>query len=389
MPVGVRCIYCGDPTRGVRKGEHVIPAALGTKPTIRWVCGSCNSQFSQLDKELCSHSPLSVVLQQELGTDSTTHWEYCSIHNIALEGGVRGDFSACALWPQLVVTDRGVLFYFDEEEARRYGVEDFARAFHNLVQHAIDRYERGEKSIIWERISRHPDRGTFPPRLFTRKPYDEWHRDMTFICRYHTPVNQRRIVSRLREWRPEVSRSKVRSTLGVQDPEGLLTFDIKMVLRALVKVGVNLLSYVSSPTAVNRGTFPQATMFARWGQDWMPEPRSNGFVTERALSSFAGEENTHRLQLRYSGGSWRFLAVFFGGRIGTCVHFPGAPIGENIRYDVIAPISVRDWTVIRHRVYLPDAAIRTEWDDISVIIPSMPSRYRGSRLRIKWREETK
>ena len=53
------CVYCGGEVRGVSKGEHVIPKALGAALTMNTVCKDCNNAFSDIDKELCSRSLLS------------------------------------------------------------------------------------------------------------------------------------------------------------------------------------------------------------------------------------------------------------------------------------------------------------------------------------------
>jgi HNH endonuclease len=76
------CVYCGGAVHKVRKGEHIIPVALGGKRTIsdsckdRTVCNPCNNgPLSQLDTELCSRSPLSIVAARELDAFVWQTWD--------------------------------------------------------------------------------------------------------------------------------------------------------------------------------------------------------------------------------------------------------------------------------------------------------------------------
>ncbi|MCH8270607.1 MAG: hypothetical protein IH985_05275 [Planctomycetes bacterium] len=385
MPVGVNCIYCGGSTSGVRRGEHVIPEALGGTRTLRCVCGSCNGEFSVLDKELCSRSPLSIVVQQELGTESAMLWDYNEEYGIALEARILRGFLAPVLWPQLVLLGPKTLFLFDQEEAESVGLEDYAKAFYNLIQRSTEKWLTQSKGIIWERIRQPPIRGRFPPRFFSPHEYADWKRGMTFICRYLDPIEREQIVHAVRRWKPVIRRSTKATSLGVLDPEALLSFQQDLILRALVKIGLNLLAYVISPTDVNSTTFPSATKYARWGTTGMPNPENNGFVTDHTLSESHCPTDAHKFELVYSNQLWRLVAVFFGGRIGICVRFPGPQITEYVRYGIVAPVKSKDWTVEKSEVYLPSRPISTLWDDLSVMIPSMPIRYRGSEKRVEQR----
>ena len=389
MPTGVNCIYCGGSTSGVRRGEHVIPEALGGTQTLRCVCPSCNTEFSVLDKELCSRSPLSLVVQQELGTESGMLWDYNEQYDIALEARLEPGFKSPVLWPQLILLGEKIFFQFDPEEAERVGLEDYAKAFYNLIQQSTEQWLSQRKGIIWERIRRQPDRGRFPPRFFSRHKYTDWKRGMTFICRYLDPIEREQIVHAVRDWKPDITRSTKATSLGVLDPEALFSFQQELILRALVKIGLNLLAYVVSPTDVNSTTFPSATKYARWGTALRLNLQNNGFVTGDALSQFDCPIDAHKFQLVYSERRWRLVAVFFGGRIGTCVHFPGRQITDYIRYEVVAPVKSKEWTVNKSKIHLPSRPISTLWDDPSVMIPSMPIRHRGSRKRVEQRRRRK
>lgn len=384
MPAGVNCIYCGGSTSGVRGGEHVIPKALGGTCRLRCVCSQCNGEFSDLDKELCSRSPLSVVVQQELGTESTATWDYNSTYDIALEARIQPGFVSPVLWPQLILLGDKILFQFDQEEAERVGLQDYARAFRNLVQQSTEKWLSDKQGVIWERIRRMPNRGRFPPRFFSRHAYADWKRGMTFICRYSDPIEQPRIVQQVRGREPMISRTTKDISLGVADPESLLWYQPQLVLRAMVKVGLNLLAWAVSPSKVNRTSFPVAMQYARWGTGWGPDCQRNGFVTNPTLSHSNCPTDAHKFELSYFGG-WRLLAVFFGGRIGFLVGFPGPQVEADVRYEIVTPIKSGQWQVEKSELLLPQRNIPTLWDDLSAMIPSMPIRHRGARVRAERR----
>lgn len=310
MPAGVKCIYCKGSTSGVRKGEHIIPEALGCTLKLRCVCNECNSNFSILDKELCSKSPLSIVVQQELGTESTTNWDYNEQYDIALEAKILPGFKSPMLWPQLVLLDKKVYFHFDQDEAEEVGIEDYTQAFHNLVQRSIEQWHNKNKGIIWERIRRHPDRGRFPPRFFCRHEYGNWKRGMTFICRYFDPIDQEQIVHIVSGWKPVITRSTVSTSLGVVNPEGFHTYERELVLRGLVKIGLNLLAHIHSHNAVNSDTFPMSIKYARLGTELTLDLNSNGFITNNTLQASNCPTKAHKFELSYLDNQWRFIAVF-------------------------------------------------------------------------------
>ena len=80
------CIYCGSTIGKMKKGEHVVPEALGCRPTIKCVCQNCNEKvLSPLDRELISESPLKYVVWEELGRNSESCWDYHEEQDLALE----------------------------------------------------------------------------------------------------------------------------------------------------------------------------------------------------------------------------------------------------------------------------------------------------------------
>ena len=77
------CMYCGQLTRRGHKGEHILPEAIGGTRYLnevpnRTVCTECNcGVLSQIDRELCSRSYLSVIASG----DGETAREETDVHS--------------------------------------------------------------------------------------------------------------------------------------------------------------------------------------------------------------------------------------------------------------------------------------------------------------------
>src|SRR5258708_1436085 len=72
------CIYCGEPVaKNHGKGEHIIQKAIWGAKTLRnRVCTRCNNNdLSEVDRELCSLSFLSVVASQEIDGHLALVWD--------------------------------------------------------------------------------------------------------------------------------------------------------------------------------------------------------------------------------------------------------------------------------------------------------------------------
>src|ERR1700730_7585562 len=75
------CMYCAAPTKKGRKGEHIIPEIIGGCLTLndvsdRVVCAPCNNGvLSQLDKELCCRSFLSIIASQRIDSRVWQAWD--------------------------------------------------------------------------------------------------------------------------------------------------------------------------------------------------------------------------------------------------------------------------------------------------------------------------
>jgi len=81
VKTGPLCIYCGGIVSKERRGEHLVPEAIGGEVTLKEiagksVCSRCNNGIlSVLDAELCRRSFLSIVASQELAACLWQVWD--------------------------------------------------------------------------------------------------------------------------------------------------------------------------------------------------------------------------------------------------------------------------------------------------------------------------
>src|SRR5262245_28678473 len=151
------CIYCGLPTKRVRKGkgEHILPKAIGgalyiSDKSDRVVCEKCNNGvLSQLDRELCGRSYLSVVASQEISADLWHVWDVDhTSRNLLVEAKPcwdAGELKHLVVYPQMIFEENGPELRGDAEEFERFGREDCRKVFVKAVRGAFQRYHAGEK----------------------------------------------------------------------------------------------------------------------------------------------------------------------------------------------------------------------------------------------------
>ena len=402
------CIYCGELLKGVGKGEHVVQEALGCKVTLKQVCVQCNGRFSQIDKELVSKSPLVLVARDVLkgkaqdtwgvlkGKAQDT-WDYDPDTNHVLEARVLPGYLEPGLWPQVILSEgKAPMFRADADEMLRIGPEKYFREFYRLLMDARNdlRSRKKRPRWIWVIERQAPRRGIFPPRVFTRNTFKELDDKTHFECKYPPGVDQARILAQLDEWRPLRGRLKFGQSWGVKDPEAKLSFRPSYVLRALVKIGINLLAWCCEKTVVNKDSFPDAVDFVLNDRCW-PEAgrsfeRSFGFVVNEDIADLKSPDDVHKFRLTHAvhwgRDCWRLDCAFFGGRVGAVVAFPG-PNYETWRTAIIAaPVGAATWSVERFETIVI-RRMRIELGDLSKIIPSIPIANPEWGFRLERRKE--
>ena len=165
--------------------------------------------LSQLDDELVSRSPLSLIAAQELESHIWQTWDVDHADgNTLLEA--RPDFASqsMVLFPQVIFGPSGPQIRGDYQEMCQFGPDRFQRVLVDSMLKAFRADEAGEKRLHPKRIRPNPDllgRYRYPPRIFSRRPIHEFDRDMSFELQYLTTADRRFALSQLESW--DVNRS--------------------------------------------------------------------------------------------------------------------------------------------------------------------------------------
>jgi hypothetical protein len=369
------CIYCGGGVRRQKKGEHIIPNALGGELTLdrdRRVCGNCNNIFSVIDNELASKSPLQDFAWQVLSKNSPVVWDYDPVDNLVLKARILPSYQSPALWPQLVFYDRGWQFRADIAELERIGADKCLAAFYHHAKNARKtlHLSKRKRRWIWELIKTPPKIGRYPARLFTPHALGEFNHKMSFICRYTKAEEQDYFLSRFDNWRKPQNSVKVEKRLGVNNPPFVRSWVPRKVIKALAKIGINLLAYYCKRTEVNLDTFTDTVEFVLHDREPAHGTINGGFVIFEDAAFLHCPEDCHAVELSGTGALWQVSYAFFGGVINATVSFPGPNFESWGRLVVTAPLNSRDWTADEYKV----AGIRTMKTtlDIRAMAPTLP-----------------
>lgn len=385
----LNCMYCGEPTKRGRKGEHVIPEAIGGALTlndgsVNAVCQECNNGvLSNVDRELCSRSFLSIVASQEISADLWQAWDVDhSADHLLVEARPRWHpdktLSQLVSYPQIAFESDGPEIRGDAEEADLFGREDFQKVLVKAVRGAFDRYRAGEKrSLHLHRVrSEIIHRGyRLAPRVFTTHSISEIARKInkqSFNLRYLTAEDKNfalRGLSNLGEGRP-FRRWAIKA--GSHYPAISTYFDIGDSLRGLLKIGVNLIASVCEKTPVNPETFRLPIRLILGTADVTQKLlAASGFVRAADVQEIKDEGGGHSFRLLHVGSSWLVFSSFFGGRIGAAVHFSGPNREDWNTVDIVAPLGSKKW-IVRPSPILKPLKATVEWQDSRKIIPTVP-----------------
>jgi hypothetical protein len=162
-------MYCGRPTTRGKKGEHIIPEALGGKLTLlnvkpkRIVCPDCNTQtLSNIDKELCSRSYLSAVASKLLDKPIWQVWDIDHVsNNLLVEArpiwdDVDNMFRSLAYYPQITFEENGPQVRCDIAECVQFGRDDYSDVLIKAALHCFGRYRDGdEHAFHLEKVRSH------------------------------------------------------------------------------------------------------------------------------------------------------------------------------------------------------------------------------------------
>lgn len=390
------CIYCGKPASRLRKGEHIIPESIGGALTIgelsdRAVCQSCNNGvLSDLDRELCSRSLVSIIGSQEIGSHLWQVWDVDHLsRNLLLEAEpcwINYELSSSITLPQMVFESTGPEFRGDAQTVERFGYENYQKVFLKALQKAFQKFKSGKKrKIHFERvrsdiISRDC---RFPPRVFTRKSISDLAKkieNQSFILRYMTPEDKNfalRCLDSL-DGRPFVNQWKKKK--GSKSPAIAHFFDVNMTLRALLKFGFNLIAAYCTETAVDLSSFGEVVAQITGSKPLKPlDIAGSGFVHATDIECINSPQKAHSFRLVYLDEHWIVYSSFFGGRIGAAVSFPGPNQEKWNTIDVVAPINSKKWMCKTYSLIQP-IKVNVNWKDIDKISPTLKLQESSSSL---------
>ena len=402
------CLYCGEPTKRGRRGEHVVQAALGGRltlndfPTGRVVCPDCNNGvLSRIDRELCSRSYLSLVASQRIGAHISQAWDVDHAgRHLLVEAGPSwagdGIMNSLVCHPQVTFERGGPEVRGDAEEFERFGRDDAARVLFKAARRAFRRWCKTGKGINFERVESGviEDGYRLAPRVFMPHPVakiaGDIHRDKHSInLRYATEEDKRFALyslSKIGEGTRAGGWSRKRMsecpTLGCY-------FDIGETLRALMKLGLNLLAAYCERTPVDHANFARAIRIIRGERQMTPAAfLMNGFVHAEDVRCLEGGDDDHSFRLMHVDGEWQVYSSFFGGRAGSFVRVPGPNHEEWNCADIVAPVGSRTWD-FRPSAILRPMKVRVAWQDSGALTPSVAFRRSASSIRVEVRPMTR
>lgn len=383
-----KCMYCGKPAKKGRKGEHIIPAAIQGGLTLndvsdRVVCEACNSGvLSQLDRELCSRSYLSIIASREIGAHLWQAWEVDhKSNNLLVEArpswGVEDSLSSLVCYPQITFERSGVEVRGDADEFEQFGYENATKVLFRAARHCFARFRAGVKGAIHlERVRSGLLRTShrLAPRLYA--PHSIWHiakniQKQSFVLRYIANDDKRFALNSLLNLDDRCRARNWSRTLGSYRPSLCFFFDIGVTMRALLKMGLNLIAAFCPNTPVDKETFKLANRIIRdeAGQITAKLFSANGFVWPSDIETIKAPGVSHSFRLTYLDGRWQVFFSFFGGQVGARVFIPGPNHEDWKTADIVSPLGSKEWTVTKSAMILPLNA-HVEWNDGKRIVPS-------------------
>ncbi len=398
---GPICIYCGGAVTKERKGEHLVPHAIGGELTLKEiagksVCPRCNNGvLSVLDTALCRRSFLSIVASQELAASLWQVWDVDhASRDLLIEARPEwreGKLESLVSYPQMIFEAAGPQIRGDVTEAEKFGREQFKNVMIRAVHGAFERYNRGKNGALhFERVRNDLKTRNYrlPPRVFTTHTITEIAnniRDQSFIFRYLSPEDVR--FALLSMSRLEIGNKNMFNQLsyhiGSQVPSISIHFNLVRTIRAMMKIGVNLLAAYCSKTPVNCESY-RSVIRLILGKSHPHQAMlvtRNGFVRADGIQEIA-HPGCHSFRLTYLDNRWLFYASFFGGRIGSAVSIPGPNHEDWNTMDILAPIHSKLWTINTTKLFRP-MKVCVEWSDNTAICPSLQWQYADSSLVVR------
>jgi hypothetical protein len=265
--IKANCLYCNAESASSK--EHVIPKTLGGKVTLPksvGICNRCNNGvLSQIDRELCNRSYLSVIASREINESFWHAWDVDHRDgNVFVEARPRwqdGTLRSFICYPQISFDRTGTHVRGDASEVVQFGFSDFQSVAFRSAKRLFQEYCYGKKRRIhFEKVplSLIGSENRFPPRLFFRKSIREIASEGSSSCvlRFCHEDDKRqafRELDKLDPYRPAKPNWTTNPSSNL--PRFAIAFDAGDALRGMLKIGLNLLLFAATSTDTRDKSF--------------------------------------------------------------------------------------------------------------------------------------
>lgn len=362
--------------------EHTIPEALGGTRTVKNVCRKCNNEsLSELDRVLCSDSYLSLIIGREMEKRISHLWEVDPAADyLLLEGKFDQNADCMKLFPQIIFDPMGK----GKFQIRGEGEEFFEigpKAYQKkLVEHILEAFEEDPegsgKRTIFQKVKHFnlPSFYRLPPRVYVAHPLKKLKKRNKVILRYQNDDDKRTALRGIASWDREHSFNSVDSRAGTDSPPVQAVFDPHKVMRALLKIGLNLVAHECPNTPIERVNFGEVISVIKGEKPITGNMfLSNGFTPPAELSALEHKSDTHCFWLTFDGTTWSVYSSFFGGKMKAVVRFKGASNEPwSFRKIEVPLVGNKKHTWVRSdEAIIPGLQPQVEWRDLSILAPSL------------------
>ena len=243
------------------------------------------------------------------------------------------------------------------------------------VLDAFRAHERGEKRRLhFDRVPYLPEVYRLPPRVFARTMIGCFKERHSFILRYRDEHDKRSALAALESWSPAREFRNARSQLDLasRQPSIQLIFRPEYVLRALLKIGVNLLAYCCEGTQVTCDTFPETFNLILGNRSPNRQDFNlTGFIEPPGEKYSFAAPDSHAFRLSRTGNRWLIQAAFFEGAVCATCTIDG-PSKENWRTaELVFPyVAGKPDRISKYSLQISTFEYSTVYDRCELIIPS-------------------
>lgn len=390
------CIYCGLNRK--LSNEHVIPKALGGRavlPISFGICEKCNNGvLSDLDRELCNRSILSVIASREIDNSIWQTWDI--LHQ---EGGIfiearptwkDRQIASFVSYPQVVFKNDGPAYYADASEVARFGNDRFLYTIQQSFRRCFQAYLEKEKGRIhFESISTDlvNNKERYPPRAFFRRSVQELvdNPPTSFVLRYCSRADRRfaiRELDKLGGIQPKKGQS--RTLPSSNTPRLAIDLDGGKVLRAILKIGLNLLAHCCSKALLRHPDFKKWIGLVSGALSVrINHLEQCGFTRPYCVQNLSHTGKSHRFRIIYDSGIWRIYSSYFNGDAATYAAFRGPSFEDWVTMDLEMPLATGKIQVLScTKLVLPMQTAIIEWQDSGKICPCIQMQASDSKFII-------